>query len=521
MNNTFRIVIVKPSKYDLTGFVERFRWGFVPNSTLRYISAMTPVEMNDRRIEVRAVDEYVHTDLEYLELLERRDRVPTLVAMVGVQSHQYQRALDLGAYAHSRGCHAVIGGPHPMTCDTTHEQGRGISFALAEAENVWLRIITDAISGDLLPVYGIGERWAKILDAPVITPPSRADLGRYIVPLVGLYPARGCPFRCNFCSVIQIASKQVRSQPIDTTIESLRRAKAAGVKIIFFTSDNFNKYDKVRELLQAMIEEDVRLNFLCQCDAQIYHQEELVELLGRAGCYQIFIGGESFDRKTLLAAHKNQNRPEHYQEIVRLCRKYGISSHFSNIIGFPNQTGGDIRHHLKVLKELSPTVASFYILCPIPGTEQYGEFLEQGLISEQNLDRFDTTTLTWRHPHLTRRELDTLLFECYRKFHSIGHVTANLLEINSRYTAGQRWDAVRAMAGHFGPWAFTRFSALCRKHPMSGGVGRVRVDSVDSYLPLRQRYFDCELVPLPRNLTLSTEEEAINNQANPALYAAR
>ena len=74
--------------------------------------------------------------------------VITLVALVGVQSHQFHRALDLTAYARHHGVrHCIIGGPHPMTCDTTSLQGRGVSFALAEAELIWQEILKDRRGG--------------------------------------------------------------------------------------------------------------------------------------------------------------------------------------------------------------------------------------------------------------------------------------------------------------------------------------------------------------------------------------
>ena len=57
-------------------------------------------------------------------------------------------------------------------------------------------------------------------------------------------------------------------------------------------------------------------------------------------------------------------------------------------------TGPAIHEHLELLREMAPTWASFYVLCPIPGTEQYDDFMAQGLITETNLDRFDTTCLT-------------------------------------------------------------------------------------------------------------------------------
>ena len=91
----------------------------MPNSTVPYLRSMTPSVVGDTPAEVHTVDEYVHTDLHYLSLLRRRRGGRTLLVLVGVQSHQFHRALDLAAYARRNGCMVVIGGPHAMTCDTS------------------------------------------------------------------------------------------------------------------------------------------------------------------------------------------------------------------------------------------------------------------------------------------------------------------------------------------------------------------------------------------------------------------
>ena len=501
MADRLRVVVLKPSKYGQDGFVERFRHGFMPNSTVPYIRSMTPRAVHGRVVDVHAVDEYVHTDLNYLSLLTRPRGGRTLLALVGVQSHQFHRALDLAAYARRNGCMVVIGGPHVMTCETAELQGRGVSFALAEAELIWPAILQDAAEGELRPVYGREQRWQQELEAPVVVPPSRRDLGRYVVPMLGLYPARGCPFICNFCSVMKIAGRRIRSQSISTTLASLRAAKAAGVRLVMFTSDNFNKYPEAESLLTAMIEERLQLDFFVQCDTQIARQEHLVALLAKAGCFQMFVGVESFNRQILLAAHKGQNRPETYRDIVRLCSQYGISSHFSNIIGFPQETEREVGEHLDALRAMDPTWASFYVLCPIPGTEQYDDFLSQGLIAEKNLDRFDTTCLTWRHPAFSSEQLSKLLFTCYRKFFSWGHALRNLKQQAARQ--GQLFGNV---AENISISLFNRFSAWRQTHPMSGGILRVRRDSVKDFISLRRDWFGFELAPLPRSLQLPAAE---------------
>jgi hypothetical protein len=254
-----------------------------------------------------------------------------------------------------------------------------------------------------------------------------------------------------------------------------------------------------------MIDERLDLPFFVQCDAQVVRQPDLVALLARAGCYQMFVGVESFDRRTLLAAQKNHNHPEHYGEIVRLCRENGIGSHFSNIIGFPGDTASAVLDQLRALRSLRPDLASFYILTPVPGTEQYEDFLAAGVITESNLDRFDGTCPTWQHPHLSAAELRDLLFRCYREFYSLPDALAKSL----------RWFWIKRRSPNIllkiatGAYSFlSRLAAAQHMHPMAGGMHQVRLDHVSDYIELRRRCYGFDLAPLPRGLQPSDQAQA-------------
>ncbi len=155
--------------------------------------------------------------------------------------------------------------------------------------------------------------------------------------------------------------------------------------------------------------------------------------------------------------------------------------HFSNIIGFPQDTEQSIRDHLAELRTMGPTCASFYILCPIPGTEQYDDFLAEGLITERNLDRFDTTCLTWRHPNLSADQLQELLFSCYHKLFSARHFMQNIRHLNYRHP-----NVFRQVLKAIAMTAFNRYSAWGRMHPMSGGMRRLKLDRDLDFGSLRQ-----------------------------------
>jgi radical SAM superfamily enzyme YgiQ (UPF0313 family) len=278
-----------------------------------------------------------------------------------------------------------------------------------------------------------------------------------------------------------------------------------------FTSDNFNKYSDGLELLDQMIAEKIRMPFFVQCDTQVAKQEDFIWRLAKAGCFEMFVGVESFQRQTLLSAHKAQNHPSMYGEIVKLCSKYGIMSHFSNIIGFPEDTSNSVSEHLDVLRGLQPDVASFYILTPIPGTEQYEDFRALGWITEQNLDRFDATTTTWRHPNLSAAELKEWLFRCYRKFYSVRQI------LRTAFDSLRPKEAKTGMLPYIGHPLFTRFSVWRNTHPMSGGIGRVHVDSSSDYRELRRKLFGLDLIPLPKSLALSAADVELNRRVKIAI----
>jgi radical SAM superfamily enzyme YgiQ (UPF0313 family) len=218
----------------------------------------------------------------------------------------------------------------------------------------------------------------------------------------------------------------------------------------------------------------------------------LVDLLGRAGCREMFVGVESFNKESLKQVNKHHNQPDKYQEIVRLCRDAGIDSHLSNIIGFPADSEESIHDQLATIQSLNPDVSSFYILTPVPGTEQYASFKREGLLFEKNIDRYDTTNLTWKHPTISPAEMTELLYRCYIDFYTMKLKSGNLSEIIKKTALAFRHYAKQKM------------------HPMSGGMGKLNLDHADNYIQLRKQVFDVELVPLPNNLVLSNTKVKIN-----------
>jgi len=185
--------------------------------------------------------------------------------------------------------------------------------------------------------------------------------------------------------------------------------------------------------------------------------------------------------------------------------------HFSNILGFPDDTASSVETHLAAMRALSPEAASFYILTPIPGTEQYDDFRREGLITEMNLDRYDAANLCWSHPHLSAKQLKGYMLKAFRDHYT---PLASFPRINTWRRRGRKIPP-------FGPsiaallCLFHWISALRGQHPMSGGLGRVARDRAADYQALRRETFGVNLVPLPDSLPNPTAAEAMGRVEEP------
>jgi hypothetical protein len=115
----FQLVLIKPSHYDDDGYVIQWMRAFVPSNTLAVLyslgrdSAQRGVLGADTAIDIAVIDE-IHTRVKIKQLLAqfRHHDGFGLVAIVGVQSNQYPRALDIARPFRAAGVAVMIGGFH-------------------------------------------------------------------------------------------------------------------------------------------------------------------------------------------------------------------------------------------------------------------------------------------------------------------------------------------------------------------------------------------------------------------------
>src|SRR4030081_2567649 len=165
----FQLVLIKPSHYDDDGYVIQWMRAFVPSNTLAVLyslgrdSGLRSVLGPDTAIDITVIDE-IHTRVKIKQLLSlfRRHGGFGLVGIVGVQSNQYPRALDIARPFRPVGVPVMIGGFHVSGClamlpelpdNLKQALDMGVSLFAGELEGRMDRILLDAVNGTLQPIY--------------------------------------------------------------------------------------------------------------------------------------------------------------------------------------------------------------------------------------------------------------------------------------------------------------------------------------------------------------------------------
>jgi radical SAM superfamily enzyme YgiQ (UPF0313 family) len=211
-----------------------------------------------------------------------------------------------------------------------------------------------------------------------------------------------------------------------------------------------------------------------------------VELARAAGCYAAFIGFESFNPQNLMAATKFQNTDrrgernlefvearrrvvEKYRRVVDNWHRAGIAVHCGYMIGFPFDTPDSGRQAALDLIEVGVDLASFFIVTPLPGTEDHIKAVEEGAITDWDFNWYDSDHVVMRHPTMTAEEVLQAYRDAYTTFYSPWRIVKNTFTFSGG--RGLCWEARDSMTSEFIYWAHSYHRG---RHPMIGGVWKLR-----------------------------------------------
>jgi radical SAM superfamily enzyme YgiQ (UPF0313 family) len=437
----FSLVLIKPSHYDDDGYVIQWLRSAIPSNTLAVMNGLAldckqrKVLGEDVEIDVVAVDE-TNTRIKPDKIARQLPRgTQGLVALVGVQSNQFPRAMDIARKLRAAGVPVCIGGFHvsgvlAMLPDLTPELQEaldlGISLFAGEAENRFEDLLKDAWTGALKPIYNYMNDLPALEGAtlPILPVEQVKRTGGMVT---SFDAGRGCPFLCSFCTIINVQGRKSRRRTADDVEQIIRANIAQGVNRFFIADDNFARNTDWEIVFDRLI--DLRENgkldvkFVIQVDTMCHRLPRFIEKAKRAGVVRVFIGLETINPDSLAGAKKKQNRITEYRKMILQWKHAGVHTFAGYIVGFPEDTPETILRDIGIIqRELPVDLLQFSCLTPLPGSEDHQKLYKAGVKMDDDLNRYDVEHVTTAHPKMSREAWEKVYTTAWAAYYTPEHM---------------------------------------------------------------------------------------------------
>ena len=480
----FQLVLIKPSHYDDDGYVIQWMRAFVPSNTLAVLyslgrdSGQRQVLGADTAIDITVIDE-IHTRVKIKQLLAqfRRHDGFGLVGIVGVQSNQYPRALDIARPFRAEGVSVMIGGFHVSGClamlpelqaDLKNTLDMGVSMFAGELEGRMDLILQDAANGTLKPIYNYLKDLPSLESEP--TPILPVDhLKKTFQALASFDAGRGCPFQCSFCTIINVQGRKSRRRSADDVERTIREHYAQGIRHFFITDDNLarNKdWEAIFDRIIALRErENMYIRLMIQVDTLCHKIPNFIDKAARAGTNRVLVGLESVNAANLLAAKKRQNKLTEYRAMLLAWKNAGAITTAGYILGFPFDTPESIREDIAIIqKELPLDILEFFILTPLPGSEDHKVLWQKGEWMHEDMNLYDGEHAVSNHPKMSKVKWEEVYRSAWDTYYTPEHMETIL-----RRGAATNCSMSRLVSFVF---LFASSVPLENAHPLQGGLLR-------------------------------------------------
>ena len=316
---------------------------------------------------------------------------------ITVTTFTSERVYDLTRKFKKCGAKVILGGVHPSILPEECLD-HADSVVVGEAEYVWKDVLRDAEKGGLEQVYR-SDRPTDMNDVPF----PRRDLLDEPSWFTCVQSTRGCPNSCRYCYLPSTPLRQYRKRAVELVVEEIRSLRQ---KILFFVDDNlFADREYAIRLFNAII--PLKKSWAIQAPTTIGDDDELLDVMAEAGCFNVQVGFQSFNKNSLKWASVEHNRIEKYQDLVRKLhdRKILITGFF--MFGFDTDGFDSFDATVELAKVIDIDDANLYILTPYPGTPIYARFQREGrLLKTTRRTQFGWSHAVFHPKQMTHEELE-------------------------------------------------------------------------------------------------------------------
>jgi radical SAM superfamily enzyme YgiQ (UPF0313 family) len=295
---------------------------------------------------------------------------PTDLVAISVETFTALRSYRIAREFRARGVPVVMGGYH-VTLIPDEASQEADAIVIGDAEPIWQQLLDDARRNSLQPIYrGTGRRVLGGLR------PRREIFGKRNYQNITLVEsARGCNFKCDFCSITAFHEANQSHRPAEDVANEMAQS---GSDRFFIVDDNIvSQPTKARELCRQIA--PLKIRWVGQASIHIAQDDELLELMVQSGCLGVLIGMESLDPANLRDMGKDWNLAAlSYAESLAQFRKHGLAVYGTFIFGYDHDDQKIVQRSVDFAREQKLFLAAFNHVVPFPGTPLYRKLEAEG-----------------------------------------------------------------------------------------------------------------------------------------------
>jgi radical SAM superfamily enzyme YgiQ (UPF0313 family) len=331
------------------------------------VAALLPPSWDARLLD-RNAEELTAADLDRADLV-----------MTGGTMAQKKDTIEIIRVCRTRGKPVVVGG-----CDATaspHLYAEADFQVLGEAEGPIRTFVEAWDAGERKGVFTSEKFTVDITQSPI----PRFDLlnfSNYLYP--GVQFSRGCPFTCEFCDIIELYGRAPRTKTNDQMLAELDALYRLGYRgFVDFVDDNFIGNKKaIKRFLPALInwqkERGYPFELSTEATINLADDEQLLDLMREANFFTIFVGIESPNTDTLIAAQKKQNTRRSLSASVHKIYKAGIIVKAGFIVGFDSEKCSVANEMIDCIESTSIPNCMVGLLAALPTTQLTRRLAREG-----------------------------------------------------------------------------------------------------------------------------------------------
>lgn len=378
-----KILLIQPNLNQKNRYFNKIAKKILPlqSLTLAQLAALTP----DKH-ELTCIDE----SNQKIDFNDRYD-------LVGISCNTplASRAYYIAEKFKSIGAKVVLGGVHPTALP--HEAKKHAdSIIIGEGEMSYPALIKDIEkNGKIKPFYK-----SNFVASEKIPSPDHSYSKTFNI-ITKVQATRGCPYKCEFCSLHIIEGRKYRTRPIKQVIKEL---KGGSKNIVFVDNSLTIDIAYTKELFKQM--QNLGKKFACFGNINILGKDEkLLGLAEKAGCVLWQVGLESVSQESLKETGKNINKVNDYRNSIKLIKKYNMAVAATFIFGFDHDTPQIFDQTLEAIQNLELDTISCCILTPYPGTKLFKRLEKEKRILTKDWSKYDLGHLVFKPKKLSEEDL--------------------------------------------------------------------------------------------------------------------